>query len=59
MTLPPETHLRWHNASSGEETCVDIAHTKAALRDSKNPTGPVLSVNIPALLAAVKTGRIT
>jgi hypothetical protein len=29
-----------------------------AVRDSKNPDGPVLSVEIAVLVAAVKTGQI-
>ena len=58
MTAPQSPDIRWRNASSGEETCIDIAHTKAAVRDSKNPGGPVLPVDLGPLLAAVKTGRI-
>lgn len=39
MTLP-----RWRKAraSSGSNTCVELDHTKLMVRDSKNPTGPVL-----------------
>jgi hypothetical protein len=28
------------------------------VRDSKNPTGPILSVDVTALVAAVKAGQI-
>jgi hypothetical protein len=28
-----------------------------AVRDSKNPTGPVLHVNLTVMLAAIKAGR--
>jgi hypothetical protein len=37
-------------------SCVELA--QRAVRDSKNPDGPVLSVEITALVVAVKTGRI-
>jgi Domain of unknown function (DUF397) len=55
MTTPRS----WRKASSsgGQTACVEIGNTLTAVRDSKNP-GPVLPVNIPALLAAVKDGRI-
>jgi hypothetical protein len=50
---------RWRKSSrsignAGE--CVEVAH---ALRDSKNPTGPVLSVPVEALLTAVKRDRLS
>ena len=55
MTTPRS----WRKASSsgGQTACVEIGNTLTVVRDSKNP-GPVLPVNIPALLAAVKDGRI-
>lgn len=37
--------------------CVEVA-AHGAVRDSKNPDGPVLSGDITALVAAVKAGRI-
>jgi len=37
--------------------CVELA-SQGAVRDSKNPDGPVLSVEITALVTAVKSGRI-
>ncbi len=53
--------LRWrkssHSGGNGGD-CVELAHTLAAVRDSKNPTGPTLSVNAAALITAVKAGRI-
>jgi hypothetical protein len=36
--------------------CVELAQD--AVRDSKNPAGPVLSVDVTALVAAVKAGQI-
>ena len=43
--------------SSSEGVCVELANA-GAVRDSKNPVGPVLRVNLAGLLAAVKAGRI-
>ncbi len=37
--------------------CVEVS-AHGAVRDSKNPDGPVLSGDITALVVAVKTGRI-
>jgi hypothetical protein len=50
---------RWRKSSSsaGPEGCVELS-PHGTVRDSKNPSGPVLPVNLPALLAAVKHGRI-
>lgn len=28
---------RWKNASEGASNCVDVAHTRDMIRDSKNP----------------------
>jgi hypothetical protein len=51
---------RWRKSShSGQEAdCVELAHTLDAARDSKNPGGPSLRATIPALLDAIKDGRI-
>jgi hypothetical protein len=50
--------VRWRKStrSSGEPTgsCVELAHDLGAVRDSKNPNGPVLTVDVRALLALVK-----
>ena len=57
MTTPQATD-RWRKSSrsSTQATCVELAY-RGLVRDSKN-SGPVLPVNVPALLAAVKDGRI-
>jgi hypothetical protein len=48
---------RWRRSSfSGDTNCVELA-AWGAVRDSKNPAGPVLTANLPRLLATVKTGR--
>ncbi len=51
---------RWRKSSySGQEAdCIELAHTLDSLRDSKNPDGPRLRVNIDALLGAIKDGQI-
>lgn len=59
MTVPPQA-LRWKksNRSSGSQTCVEIAHTRGAVRDSKNPAGPTLTVDLSGMLAVVKSGSL-
>ena len=59
MTTSREA-LRWRKSSlSGQDTeCVELAHTGNAVRDSKNPTGPTLTVGTPQLLSAIKSGRL-
>jgi hypothetical protein len=48
----------WRKSSySGtEDNCVELANS--AVRDSKNPDGPILSLDVTALVAAVKSGQI-
>jgi hypothetical protein len=50
--------VTWRKSSrSGSETnCVELANT-GAVRDSKNPTGATLTVDLSILMAAVRTGR--
>lgn len=50
---------RWRKASrsANEGNCVEVA-SQGAVRDSKNPAGPVLSVDIATLVAAVKADQI-
>lgn len=38
--------------------CVELAHTFEELRDSKNPAGPTLHVDLASLLDAVKAGQL-
>jgi hypothetical protein len=47
----------YSGGSDGGQNCVELA-AHGAVRDSKNPDGPVLSANITALVAAVKAGQI-
>ena len=52
---------RWRKStrSSDSNTCVEVAFVGQAvgLRDSKNPTGPVLALPAPALTALTATLR--
>jgi hypothetical protein len=47
----------YSGAGTVDGNCVELA-AHGAVRDSKNPDGPVLSANITALVAAVKAGQI-
>jgi hypothetical protein len=42
--------------SADEANCVELANS-GAVRDSKNPAGPTLRVDLANLLTAVKAGR--
>ena len=59
MTTSHEA-IRWRKSSrSGQDTsCVELANTGDAVRDSKNPTGPALTVGTRQLLAAIKSERL-
>jgi hypothetical protein len=50
--------LGWRKSSHGGESgqCVELA-CHGAVRDSKNPGGPILSAELRHLLSAVKVGR--
>jgi hypothetical protein len=52
--------MRWRKASSSQSSsnCVELAHTMEAVRDSKNPAGPVLVADLSALVTAVRSGRL-
>jgi hypothetical protein len=56
MTVPH----RWRKSSySGQDgSCVELAHTFDAVRDSKTPDGPALRGDIRTLLAAIKDSRV-
>jgi len=50
---------RWRKSSHSNPNgnCVELASTLDRVRDSKNPAGPVLHVNLDEWLTAVRTGR--
>lgn len=48
---------RKSSRSEGASQCVEVAHL-GRVRDSKNPGGPTLAVDLSGLLAALKAGRL-
>jgi hypothetical protein len=55
------TERQWRKSirSTGGDSCVEVALIGGgAVRDSKNPTGPILAVDLSGLLVAVKDGRL-
>jgi hypothetical protein len=52
--------MDWRKSSfSGNSgDCVEVRQDLAALRDSKNVTGPALTVDLSRLLASVKSGKL-
>ena len=58
MTVPHDD-VRWLKSTRSQDQgdCVELGNI-GAVRDSKNPDGPALAVNLDALVAAVKSNRI-
>jgi len=56
MSDPTWRKSTYSGGGDADANCVELA--QGAVRDSKNPDGPVLSVEIAALVAAVKMGQI-
>jgi hypothetical protein len=52
--------MDWRKSSfSGSGgNCVQVRQDLHGLRDSKNPTGPTLTANLPRLLATIKSGTL-
>ena len=55
------SELTWrkstYSGTTDNSNCVELA-ARGAVRDSKNPAGPVLLVDVTALVAAVKSGQL-
>jgi hypothetical protein len=50
----------WRKSSYSNQdgNCVELAGTLERVRDSKNPSGPVLTVDLTAFLGAIKAGEL-
>lgn len=56
-----ELGMQWRKSShSGGENsdCVELRGTLDAVRDSKNPDGPILRADLHSLLTAAREGRL-
>ncbi|HWE89277.1 MAG TPA: DUF397 domain-containing protein [Pseudonocardiaceae bacterium] len=53
------TNIRWRKSSytGAQSNCVELAHTRDQIRDSKDPNGPALAISLSSLLTAVKSDR--
>jgi hypothetical protein len=54
MTIPT---IQWRKSSfsgGGNNACVELVGTLDAVRDSKNPNGPILRADLRSLLTAVQ-----
>ena len=52
--------MDWRKSSfsgSGGD-CVQVRQDLAAIRDSKNPIGPTLAVDLSRLLATIRSGKL-
>ncbi|MGP4019784.1 DUF397 domain-containing protein [Saccharopolyspora sp. 5N708] len=52
-----ETTWRKSSYSPNSGTCVELASSLDRIRDSKDPHGPTLRVDVVGFVRAVKTGR--
>ena len=57
-TAPPSHQWRRSSFSSNGEACVDVSYDLGAVRDSKNPEGPTLSVHVRQLVSALQDGQV-
>ncbi len=56
-----ELGMQWRKSSfsgGGNNECVELFGTLDAVRDSKNPGGPILRANVRGLLVAVREGQL-
>lgn len=52
--------LRWRTSSfsSNGTDCVEVSSDLAALRDSKNPAGPTLAVDVRRFVGVIQDGQL-
>jgi hypothetical protein len=57
--MDKEEPATWRKStySGSQSNCVEVVGTLDWVRDSKNPVGPTLRVDVGALVAAVKAGQ--
>lgn len=55
-TVPDD--WRKSSRSSTNTNCVEVYRKRTAIRDSKNPSGPTLVVDLSGMFAAVKAGSL-
>ncbi|HEV8562723.1 MAG TPA: DUF397 domain-containing protein [Actinophytocola sp.] len=53
-TAPRPHQWRRSSFSSNGEACIEVSHDLAAVRDSKNPEGPTLRVNLRQFVSAIQ-----
>jgi hypothetical protein len=58
MTNGPHQWRKSSHSGTGG-SCVELLGTLDRVRDSKNPAGPALRVDLAAFLTGVKSGRFT
>lgn len=51
--------VRWQKSSYSHPNgnCVELSVPRGRVRDSKDPDGPTLRVDVPRLLTAIRQGR--
>ena len=51
--------VRWQKTSRSHPNgnCVELSIPRGRMRDSKDPDGPTLPVDVPTLLTAIRQGR--
>lgn len=55
--MTAQRQWRKSSYSTNTSTCVELTNELDALRDSKDPSGPVLRVDVRSFVRAVKSGR--
>lgn len=57
--MDKENRATWRKStySGSQSNCVEVVGTLDRVRDSKNPTGPTIRVDLGAFVAAVKAGQ--